>query len=143
MHRLPLRAIMNLMPATRAIRYQQRICIRLAHRRQERQLRHFHRYLYVVLLVAEAAGHAAAGGFDQFYLEVGDQAQHFLDRAYGFEGFLMAVPVEQGFLLWQGFELGLEAAGVDFAGDEFFEGEGLEGEAAGSGAQVHGEEFVA
>ena len=48
----------------------------------------------MVLLVAEAAGHAAAGGFDQFDFEAGDQAEHFLDRGDGVEGFLVAVAVQ-------------------------------------------------
>jgi len=60
---------------------------------------------------------------EQFDLEIRDQGQHFLDRAYGVEGFLVAVAVGQGFLLRQGIELRAIAAGVDFAGEELFESE--------------------
>ena len=46
-------------------------------------------------IIAEAAGHAAAGGFDQFRLGARDQPQHIQDGGNGAKGLLVAMAVQQ------------------------------------------------
>ena len=78
--RCALRAILDLMPARGAVGDDQRGCFGAAHRRQQRQFGHLDRGLIGVGAVAEGAGHAAAAGLDDLDLQIGDQAQHLLDR---------------------------------------------------------------
>ena len=46
-------------------------------------------------VITEAAGHAAAGSFDQFRLRARNQPQHIQDRRDGAEGLLVAMAMQQ------------------------------------------------
>ena len=64
-HRLALRAVLDLVAAAGAVGDDQRVGRGLAHRGQQVRFAHLHRHLVVLGLVAEAARHAAAGRFDR------------------------------------------------------------------------------
>jgi len=115
MHRFSIRTILNLMPATRPIRHNNRITIRLPHRGQQIHLRHPHRNVIMVGLVAEGPRHPAAARFNGLDFQVRDQPEHGLHRPHGAEGLLVAVAVELGLFLVDGLERQLEIAFVVLA----------------------------
>ena len=109
----------NLMTATGAIGHDDGIGI-FAYRRQQAQFRHLHGDVVVIGVIAKAAGHAAAGAFDQFGLCARDQPQHLQDRRHRAEGLLVAMAMEQDGrgrrLEGQG-----KAPGLGLARQEFFQ----------------------
>src|SRR5258706_16167300 len=87
------RSVLDLMAARCAVRDQDRIVLRPAHGRQQRELRHLERHVDGLLLIAEGAGHAAAGGFDQIDFQARHAGENFLHRSHDVEGFLVAMAV--------------------------------------------------
>ena len=98
----------------------ERIGLGLAHRRQQRQLRHLERHVDGVGAVAEGAGHAAAARLHGLDRELRHQREHRLDRAHGAEGFLVAVAVQQR-ALGHRLERQVEPAGFRLPRQEFLE----------------------
>ena len=91
-------AVLDLVAAARAVGDQHR-ARRIANRRQQRHLRHLHRYFGVLRLVAEAAGHAAAARFHGAHLQARHHGERLLHRAHAVEGLLVAVAMQQHLLL--------------------------------------------
>ena len=120
-HRLAPRPVQDLMSTTGAVRDDQGIGLCRAHARQEARLRHPHRHLEVLGLVAECPSHAAAARDDGLDLETGDQAQRLLHRWHGAKGLLMAVPMQQCTLARLRFERQLETTRGKLARQELLE----------------------
>src|SRR5690625_1152400 len=85
----------DLLPAGGAIRHHQRLFSRLAQRRQEVRLRHGAGYGLGLRLIAESAGHAAAGGFDHLNFELRYPFKKSLKRCEGVKGLLVTMPVKE------------------------------------------------
>src|SRR5690606_25639634 len=90
-----LRAVGDLVAATRAVGNHQVVGPRGAHRRQQCRFAHLHRHVVVLGLVAERAGHAAATRLDRLDLQRRNQPEHRADRRDSVERLLVAMPVNQ------------------------------------------------
>src|SRR5438067_2097321 len=97
-HRLAAGAIEDLMPAARAVRDEHRLR-GITHRGQQAQFGHLHRHLGVLGLVTEASRHATATRLHRLHLQAGHHSQHLLHRRHPVERLLVAMSVEQHFLL--------------------------------------------
>jgi hypothetical protein len=89
----PLRTIVNLVPATGAIGYNDGSG-HLAHRRQQADLCHLHGYVVMSCFIAENSGHSTTRAFYQFRPRSRDESQHVEDGVYRAEGFLMAMAMQ-------------------------------------------------
>ena len=96
MHGLATAPVRDLAPAAGAVSNQKGVLGRGADRGKQIQLRHLHRQLVVLGLVAEGAGHAAATGLDDVGLEPGNPVKHARGGIEGAESLLMAVSVDEG-----------------------------------------------
>src|SRR5581483_7138474 len=94
MQRVAAGAVADLLTAADAVGDDERIA-RGTHGGQHTELAHFHRYVVVLGVEAERAGHAAAAGFDRPDVELWNQAQGLLHRAHEAECFLMAMTVQE------------------------------------------------
>ena len=86
--------MLDLLPAGGAVRDDDGVRPCPPHGRQQRQLAHGQRHIVSLRLVAERAGHAAAGRSDRLHLEAGHELQRCFHRANGGEGLLVAMPVQ-------------------------------------------------
>ena len=98
--RLACRQIPDLMTATRPVGNDNRVLAGSSHRRQQRRLCHFARYVDMFRLVTEGTGHTATAGLDRFDFEIRNHPQNIVDRRHDIERFLVAVPVNERMFLW-------------------------------------------
>src|SRR5690554_3222709 len=96
MDRLAATAVTNLVAAAGTIGDQHCACVGFPNCRQQGEFGHFHRSIVMLHLIAETAGHAAAGGFDRLDLEIGNPTQHLLYRTQCIESLLMAMTMQHG-----------------------------------------------
>ena len=113
-------AVLDLMAARGAVGQHQRIGLGLAHRRQQRELRHLERHIDRVGAIAEGAGHAAAARLHGLDRELRDEPEHRFRRAHGPERFLVAMAVQER-ALGHRLERQVERARRRFARQEFLE----------------------
>src|SRR5260221_2779267 len=87
---LSRRAIGDLMATAGAVGDEERVLARGADLGKQCELGHFHRDRVLPGLVAEAAGHAAAGGLDRLDLQLRNQGQRPLHTGHRAESLLVA-----------------------------------------------------
>src|SRR5580658_9561384 len=106
-----------------------------AHSGQDAELADAERHVVMFGLVAEGAGHAAAGRLEGLDLEAGDELQRGDARAQRVESLLVAMAVQQR-LARRRLDLELPAAGGAFGRDEFLEEPRLLGERRAGGPEA-------
>src|SRR5213596_841483 len=131
------------MAATGAVGDEQRVLARGADLGKQCELGHFHRDRVVPGLVAEAAGHAAAGGLDRLDFQLRDERKRLPHRRHRAEGLLVAMAVQERALLGERLELEREAAGFVLEREELLEEQRCVRERVGLAAREHRLEFVA
>src|SRR5947209_2136274 len=99
MHRLAIRALLDLLLATETVGDDKRLVILLSYRRKQHALAAGYRHVVMAaLLEAEGAGHAAAAILRHVEIEA-----DFLQKVYfvlhAHDGFVVAVPVDERFFL--------------------------------------------
>src|SRR5258706_5651728 len=140
---LSRRAIGDLMATAGAVGDEERVLARGPDLGKQSELSHSHRDRVVPGLVAEAAGHAAAGGLDRLDLELRSERQRPLHSGHRAESLLVAVAVQERALFGERLELEREAAGFVLEREELLEEQRLRGERVGLAAREHRLEFVA
>src|SRR5450759_1104546 len=94
MQGLPPCGLLDLLPATKAVRDDQRVIRRLANRGKNHPLPHPHRHVVVLLLEAERSGHAATSRVRMLEIEP-DSPQHRFLRVETHHRLVMAMRLNE------------------------------------------------
>src|SRR5581483_7232309 len=101
MHSVAARSVHDLFPATESVGNDQGVWIRRPDTRQQNAFANLHRYVVVMLLVAEGSSEPAATRIERFGIEAHARNELFF-RRQAEQGLMMAVAVYQRFALQRG-----------------------------------------
>jgi hypothetical protein len=138
-----IRAERDLLAAAGAVGDDETALVRGSHLGSERELRHLFRDGFVLRIVTEAARHSATARLDRLDVQLRNERERSSNIGHELEGFLVAMPVQQGALLRQRAAVEPKAPVRSLARDELLERDGLRGEGRGPFTEAEGQELVA